>query len=821
MRSEIISTFFDRLRLDIRAASRSLLAHSTVSVVAILLIATGIAANTAVFSLLDTVLLARLPVQDPDGLFQLIVTHRSATHNLFSYGNYEGLRDEFPIFDELIAWSSYDVELEVDGSASKAHMALVSENYWQMLGLQPQLGRLHEDGDDMPGASTAVLGFDFWQHDLRGDVDIIGKAIELNGAPFTVIGVGPRGFGGAELDYPRDIYTPILSVSRIWPSQEFFQDRYWLSILVRLRPHLSPIAAEADLKGTWERFLASKGQRPADGWTPRITLAPGATGVSFYVRDQAGEGLVVLSVLVALILLVACANVSGLLLVRATGLRGESALRLAFGASRWRLVSYWFTESGLIVLIGGVLGIFAARWVGQGLLVFLPEGQGGFLDVELNLTMLAYAVAAITLTFLLAGVLPALGVSDLSPALVIKELGSRGGGGRTVLLVRGIVVGQIAICSVLIFGAFLFAESLRNVSNLDTGFDRKDILILNSNLNESEVSGDELMGLTRRAVEELGAVPGVETSTFSKITPLSGSMWWGPAVVPSYELSPNELTTVYINAVGQNYFRTWGIPILKGREFEAFDRYRAVRSAIVSKSFAAHYFDGDAMGKRFSVGHRDDELQNLEIVGVVADTVYSDPRETARECVYVAGDQLQSFRHAVHIRLKAGISGGGGVASDVRRVAQTIYGTPPDLRPVEELFDRVTHRDRLVSYLAATFGTLGLFLSCIGLYGVVSYTLALRRRETTVRMALGAQRIAILRRILIESALMATAGVAIGLSVALASGSLIAKMLYDMDPASPLALAGTAAAMVLAAILMTLPAAFRTALLNPASTLRY
>src|SRR5260221_138629 len=484
--------FIDNLVQDLRYAVRMLLRSPGFSTVVVLSLALGIGANTAVFSLLNTLLLTKLPVRDPDGLCQLIVTHRSATHNAFSYPDYQKLRAGFDIFDGVMAWSASRFEIEINNSPVETRGAFVTGAFYQVLGIKPALGRLIEPGDDTAGGSSvAVLGYSFWERTFARDPAVVGRILRIHGAPFTIIGVTPAEFAGAEVDYPRDVTIPVQAIKAIWPQNNNLvrSDNYWMSVMVRLRPGVTMQSARPVLRDLWPRLLEADGPRPVDGWTQKLTIQLGASGLSG-VRNEFSDALIIVMTLVALVLLIACANIANLLLARATGRRKETAVRLAMGAGRMRLVRQWLTESMLLAALGGCGGVMLAHWITQALLLFLPRGDVGFLAFHLDVRMLLFAAAVSVVTALVFGLLPALHATKAQPGSVMKESSRGSSGGRRPWLARGVVVAQVAVCLVLVIGALLFTRSLQNLSRADFGFRRDSLLLVDVNPAKGGFKGD-------------------------------------------------------------------------------------------------------------------------------------------------------------------------------------------------------------------------------------------------------------------------------------------------------------------------------------------
>ena len=815
----------ENLVQDLRYAIRMLLKSPGFTTVAVLSLALGIGANTSVFSLLNTLLLTKLPVRDPDGLYQLIVTHRSATHNKFSYPDYRKLRDNFDLFDGVIAWHSSTFEIEANNSPLDARGAFVTGAFYQVLGIKPALGRLIEPSDDTPaGSSVAVLGYSFWERTFARDPNIAGKVFRISGAPFTIIGVTPREFTGAELDHPRDVTVPAQALRSVWRQNNALEqsDMYWLSVMVRLKPGVSMESARPALRDLWPKLLEADGFRQVDGWTQKLNIQPGASGLSD-VRNEFSDALIIVMALVALVLLLACANIANLLLARATGRRKEIAIRLAIGAGRMRLVRQWLTESLLLSALGGCAGVMLAQWITQALLLFLPKGDVGFLAFHLDMRMLLFAATVTVATALLFGLLPALHATQAHPGSVMKETSRASTAGRRPWLARGVVVAQVAVCLVLVIGALLFARSLQNLSRSDLGFQRDGLLLVDVNPAKAGYKGDRASFFFKDFLNRLNTTPAFRSAASAFITPLSGNMRWGPVAVPGYIPAQNEMTTVYMNSVSPRYFATMGTPVLAGREFTDADDRNSRRVVIVNESFARRFFQGgNAIGRKFTGGNGTrEDLKDLEIVGVVANTKYGTPREKQKELIAVAIYQGEyGAGGTILARLAPGVSA-DGASAEIRKIAAEIgKEVPVEIRPYSQLFERVLQQDRMVALLSALFGFLAMTLACVGLYGVMAYAVNSRRGEIGIRMALGATRGTVVRMILGESLFLGAIGAAIGIPVALLATRFIASYLFGLTTTDPPALLSAILIMVTVATVAGYLPARVAASLDPVIALR-
>jgi putative ABC transport system permease protein len=812
------------LVLDVGYALRMLRKSPSFTLVAVASLALGIGANTALFSLVDTLLLKKLPVRDPDGLYQLTVTHRTGTGNDFSYPDFEKLRSSFDLFSGVCAWTMGSASADPGDGPRQVRTALVTGEYYQTLGVSPEIGRLIAPEDDKAGGSgAAVISDAFWRRRFAGSQDVLGKTIRVDKVPLTIVGVTPPDFFGAEVGQYSDITFPVHTYERMNPGRDLLRQAssYWLRVMARLKPGVSPAQARSVLLSVWPRLLEADGPAPVDGWTQKLHIEPGNTGYSA-VRLEFSYALLLLMGLMALVLLIACANIANLLLVRATARRQEISVRLALGASRGRLLRQWLTESILLAGLGGALGLLVARWVTALLLLFLPQGGNSFLSFHLNPRVLAFTALLAFLTAILFGLLPALRATRTAPGFILKETGRGLGGGRRGWLTRFVVIAQIAVSLVLVIGAGLFARSLRNLTTMDAGFRRERLLLVDTNPAGAGYKGPRAGAFYRQLLERLASVRGVQSASMSSLTPISGGAWWDPAEVPGYVPAPNETTTVYLNAVSPGYFQTLGTALMAGRDFGARDTAGSPRVAIVNESFARRFFpSADPIGKTFSVA-RNIDMRNLEIVGVVKDSRYSSLREKPRELVYLALYQFgDGVGGTIAIRLAPEASA-AAASSEIRRaVASLGADIPVEIRRFDEQIGRSLQQDRMVAMLSGFFGLLGLFLAAIGLYGVMAYTVSCRTGEIGVRMALGAGRPAVLWLVLRETLLLAGAGALIGAPAALAASRLVATQLFGLSAADPLTISVSTLTILSVAILAGYIPARRASGVDPTVALRY
>jgi len=810
----------DALWVDVKCVARAALKQPVRTILAIVSVAVGIGANTAVFSLFNSLVLTPLPeVRNPDELGQLIISYPIATHNKFCYLDYQRIREGFPGFQNVMGWLSRDLTVYRDTDPIKAKSALVTGDFFEGFGVRPALGRMLMKDDDSAQADSVVLGYSFWKRVFAGNPQVLGTSLRINNANFTVVGVTPEGFGGAEIDVPRDLFVPARAVDRLYPGNKMLTSEtfYWLSLMVRLRPGVTFDSARSEVRLRWPQIFASSGNRNFDDYVPQLVLEPAHTGVS-NVREKFTSALVILQATVASVLLIACTNISSLLLIGVIHRRHEFAVKLALGATRARLIQAWVVESLLLAVVGGCAGLLLTRWITEGLLLFLPNAQDSALRFHISGRTLLFAAGVVILISLLVSLLPALQVNGINPNNAIKE-NTRGAGNRVGLkIIKVVVVLQLAIGFVLVFAALIFTRSLQNVIAGQTGIQRDGLLIATVNAASAKISNAKAIQLAREVLPKINSLPGVRVASFSQITPLSGRIWWDPATVPGYVPAKNELTTVYINGVTPRYFETMGTRILEGRDFSDADGPGSTRVAIVNQAFAQRYFKGSAIGRKFSVGN-EEELRDLQIIGVVANTKYLDPRESPRELVYASAYQCDPFVPTIDIRVD-NPDVMSTVAESARSMILDMYKAPTEIGPYSMLFDRALQQDRLVAILSGLFGVLGIVLSSMGLFGVMAFGVSSRTSEIGVRIAMGAQPRDVVLMIVSEAAQLAAIGLVIGIPLALMAKQLIAGILYGVDTINYAALLGSGIVLVVTALLSAALPAIRASAINPVSLLR-
>jgi predicted permease len=814
----------DSARRELVFALRSLRKRPSFSIMVVATLALGIGANTAIFSILHALVLRQLPVKDPSTLVVL-----SRNQLSLQYPLYRHFKAHSTTLEGVIAFRSAHTRFTSVDRTERIAAALVSGNYFNVLGVMPTLGSVIADEDDaipeQGGARgpVAVLSHGFWLRQFGGQPTAIGASIVLNSRPFTVVGVAPPGFTGTEIGVAPDVFVPMMMVQTIIPGlgTALNQPRSnWLRIIGRLKKGIDIRQAEEELTSLLrpynEDILRDPSVQKFDAnWRrnvlqQRMSLIPGSAGISS-LRQRYAQPLYVLMTVMALVLLIACANVANLTLSRAAARRQELAIRLGLGASRAQLVAQVLLESVLLALTGAASGLLLARLLRDVLLTYLPTEQT--LDAPLDVTVLLFTLLVSIVAALLFGVFPALQSTNVDVAPALRD----GGAGKSarVPFRKSLVIFQIAVSLVVVIGSVLFVRSLYALLAIDTGFARQHILVASV-----DISPGRSLETYQRVLEDVRRLPGVLAAGASDSGPLGTNTGW-TIYIPGYIPKPNEpRSTPWVGFISPQYFKTMMVPLLVGRDFDDSDlRPKAPMKIIVNETFAHHYFGGEN-----PIGHMvglDRDTFDVEIVGVVKDTKYTGLREEPIRMVYVPyrpGPWGAGF--ALHVRTSGEPT---ALASAVRQtVARLDAGAPVfDMRTAEEEIGRSLLRDRLIATITTLFGGLALLLASIGLYGVLSYGISQRTREFGIRIAVGAEAHRILRLVLREAAWVIGLGVAAGLATAWALGRLIGHLLYDVTPGDPLSTAIAVAVLVSVGFVAAWLPAHRASKVDPIRALRY
>jgi predicted permease len=796
--------WIERLWQDLRYAARGMRRAPGFAAVAVASVALGIGANTAIFSLIDALMLKSLPVPDPDGLY-LVSLGLDGSMDSLSYRIVRELADRKEIFSAVGGFTAWTFPVGSPGAIHNTPGALVTGRFYQTLGLQPSAGRLLMPDDDEPGvAPVTVISDGYWQRQFGRDPEAVGRTIRVAGVNVTIVGIAPRGFTGANAGAVADVTMTIAMLPLVKPEAAALlgPGNFWLRALARLRDGVSAPQVAARLASVWPA-VAERAVSPS--WPPdrkrdiiqaRFTFKPGGTGWT-YLRQIYRTPLLVLMACTGLVLLIACANVATLLLSRAAARQREIAIRLAIGAARTRIARQLLTESALLSFVGAAIGV-ALAWVLSRVLLntISNERFPMVFDLAPDGRVLGFAAGAAIATGLLFGLAPALqGVSAATR--------------RRSRLLSALVSIQAGLSLLLLIGAGLFVRTLMNLENVDTGFQSEGVLLVDLEGRRS-TAPPELVDAVRR-------VPGVIAASISTHTPLSGSTWSDPAV-PAGQILPKRDNAIFIGA-GPGFFETMRIRLLTGRDFSTRDAQGAPRAAIVNEAYARRYFgERSPLGEHLSAMVRG-QSADLEIIGVVQNTVHSGLRGAPPPSIYVSYYQLpDNIPSTIEARVRGRM---GQAAQDIQKAVQTkLPESSIEVRALSAQVDATMTQERILATLASGFGVLALVLACIGLYGLLHYTVARRTREIGIRMALGARPGGVIGIEIWRALRLVTLGIALGLPGVSIASRWLKSLLFGIAPSDPATVAGAAFVLVLAALGAAYVPARRASQIDPITALR-
>jgi predicted permease len=829
---------------DLKYGLRSLVKRKGFAAIAVLTLALGIGANTAIFTLVNAVMLKSLPVSHPEELvlFSDTAGEGTSTHDTpmtgewqrFSYPSYLYFRDHNQSFQDLTAFRSGESRLSVrrgavQGAATRASGHLVAGNYFSLLGVSPLRGRLLTPEDDKPNAPpAAVMSYRYWDQELNRDPSIVGQTFIVNGANFTVVGITPQEFFGTRVRRAPDFWLPLAFQPQVELRKSYLDDNQvsFLMLLGRLKPGVSLDQAQAGVNLQLQQFLTDlAGSKLTDErrrgiQSTSIKLAPGNGGISV-LRLLYSKPLHMLMAIVGMVLLIACANVGSLLLARATARKSEISLRMALGASRWRIIRQLLTESMLLAAVGGICGVLLAQW-GVTLLVSLVAKEAP-LDTRPDSGVLAFTVVVSIVAGLLFGLVPAVRASKTDLATARKEKArTRSRLGRFSLS-SAMVVLQVGLSMVLLTGAGLFARSLLNLQNENVGFDRSNLLLVGIDPRLAGYKPAELPALYQQIFDRLSNLPNVRSVSMGTYSPMSGTHRASSIDITGYTPQPDEDIIIEDMLAGPKYAETLGIPVLRGRDLNIRDTVSAPRVALVNETFANKYFkDQNPIGRTLSADD-DDNRKTLEIVGVIGDIKTADAREKQDPALYRPILQIaDESAYTVNIEVRTN----GDPNSFTNAVRQTINDVDDNIpifgvTTLEAQVRDTLRQDRLIAQLVSFFGALALMLACIGLYGVMAHGVARRTNEIGIRMALGARGGNIAWMILRETLTLVVIGLVVGVPTALFAARFISAQLFGLQPADPAALIGAAVVLTVVALLAGYVPARRASRVNPLNALRY
>jgi putative ABC transport system permease protein len=822
----------DALLQDLRYAIRALRSSPGFAAVAILSLALGIGANTAIFSLIDSVILKTLPVSHPEQLVQVTM---GTDGGYYTNPIWEQVRDRQDVFSAIFAYGGGRFNLAAGGEARYAQGNYVAGKFFETLGLRTVLGRTFTMADDRRGCpGTAVLSYGFWQKEYGGRGDVVGKNISLDNHPFEILGVVAAGFTGVDVGSAMDLYVPICTekIIRGETSALDMRSAWWMRVIGRPKPGVSADQATARLKTLAPSIFEAttppnwKADDKAAYRKRTFETQMVANGLS-NIRRQYQQALIILIVITGVVLLIACANVANLLLARSAARQREIAIRMALGSGRGRLIRQLFTESLVLSLTGAALGILFAQWGTRLLVGFLSVGGGKvFLDLSIDSRVLGFTAGVAILTGLLFGLAPAWRGTRVNPQSAMKanargvvtldKPGSKFGIGKAL------VVLQVALSMVLVVGAGLMLTTFFKLETLDAGFEREHVLLASVDLRNGHYPPERRGAVYREMLEHLRAIPGVRSAGDSNMTPISGGFWNDTLEIEGYASKSRDDTLVYFNEVSDRYLETMGIDLVAGRDFNAHDTTESPKVAIVNQTVSQKFFGGqNPIGKRYRTENGNKMSDWVEIVGVMKDTKYGTLREETLPTAYVPASQNAKPRESITFEVRAAAGAPTVLISAVKSaIAQVNRDVSLQFKTLAVQVDESLARERLLATLSGFFGGLALMLAMIGLYGVMSYNVARRRNEIGIRMALGAEQARVLRMVLGEVAILISIGLAIGLGTAIGTTRFVESFLYGMKPNDPWTLSLGAGVLALVAVLAGFLPARRASRLDPMSALR-
>ena len=827
-------TWLEQFASDLRYAARTLRKSPGFAAIAVVTVALGIGANTAIFSFVNAMVIRPLPVERPNELVLLVPTDSHVGSLGFSYPLFEAVRDENRTLAGVFVMAGGPMHVSVDGQAELAPGGgqYVSGSYFSTLGVEAISGRTFTAAEDkVPGQNPlAVISYGYWRRRFALSPSAVGKTIYLNGIPFTIIGVtGPR-FFGIVVGHPPDVTVPMTMYPVLNPGGMELNNpgSWWLTPMARLKPGVSTAQATADLSAILEHYLEAQG--PAMGLKAKslsMRLEPGAWGLS--IRSKGLRFATLLMTLVGLVLLIACTNVANLLLARGAARQKEIAVRVSIGAGRSRLIRQLVTESLLLALMGGVVGFLFSSWGVQGLLKLAPQ-EIASVDLSPDIRVFVFTGVTALLAGLLFGLVPAWRVTRISLVQGLQG-GVRQGANDSHRnrLGNGLVVSQVMLSMVLLFLAGLFTHSLQELLSVDLGFRPEHVLVFSLDPSLVGYQGSRLVGLYKNLLVHAEAVPGVTSATLSRGGLVSHESWGGGVYVPGYVPQPGEFMGSRFNPVGPNFFQTAGIPILLARDFRDQDNENAPKVAIVNETFARHFFGEQngvqrALGQMLGLGVHQN-LGQFQIVGVAKDSKQRTLSEPPVSVVYFPfwqADLPPSLIGQMTLEARTAAEPSGttnSIRHELLAVEKNlpIYGVKTLTEQVQESLEG----ERFFARLVSSFGLLALLLASVGLYGLIAYSTVRRTSEIGIRMALGAHHREVFA-LVIGGALRLTAlGVVIGLALAIAAGRAVSSMLYGVSAADPLTILGASLLMFGAATLAGFLPARRAMRVDPMVALRY
>jgi len=816
---DVRGRWLEDLGKDLQFALRGMRRSPGFTAVAVASLALGIGANTAIFTLIDAVMLRSLPVRDPGRLVLVTRVMGDGNPGSVSYPIYEHLRDGMASLAGAEAETAATATIVMDGSDELLDAEWVSGTHYGVFGLQPAAGRLLGPADDTPApmAPAAVISYRYWQRRFALDPGAVGKTFTIRDRTFTIVGVTPAGFEGTRPGRDPDVTLPLQMM--LTAEQRGEPTNNMLYLLARLRPGVSRAQADAELQVLWSAFQAKVAATLPIKDQPtilkqRAAVFPASNGFNA-LEYRYRQALFLLMGIVGLVLLLACANLSGMLLARAASRRREVSIRVAIGASRARVMRQFLAESLLLAALGGAAGLLLARWLSHGLVTMLANGGTLLLTVDPDWRVLAFTAGIALLACLLAGLAPGLHAlgNAVNPAL--KEVRARGGFGFGKVL----VIAQLAISMVLAVGATLFIGTLVNLHAVDPGFQAGGVLTFGVRVNRPYPPARSF-AVQQELLAHLQSIPGVVAASATQVMALGGGLWTRNVQVEGYAFRPDESEEVGFNAIAPHYFATLATPLLAGRDFSERDTDTSQKVTIVNESFARYFF-----GARTAIGRHVTSVKvTYEIVGVVKDALYRNLRDSRIKTMYIPwtqrpGDQPSSYAYLARAASGDPLRLSAMAERAVRETDSELRIRAP--RTYSAMVDQGLVNERILATLGGFFGLVALVVAALGMFGVMAFQVSRRMNELGVRMALGARRADIVGLVLREVAAMLVIGVAIGVSGALALSGLARNLLFGLRPTEPGAFALSAAVLCLSALAAAWLPARRASGIDPVSALRH
>ncbi len=822
----------ERLWQNLRYTIRVLAKNPGFTTIAILSLALGIGANTAIFTLINALLLRNLPVRQPERLVQLVAV-RPDGKVPFSYPMFREVERGQRVFTGLIGWGTGGMQsVEVNGILSQNHVVAVTGNGYSELGVAPLLGRLLIPEDSNPSSGTtsqvAVLGYEFWQSRLGGALDVVEKQIRIEGHPFSIIGVTRKWFAGMTTGQPPDITIPITAYPALMEGNEFTLDSrsiLWLSVIGRLKDGVTIEQARAQLQSFWPDVLLATASTERPG--PRrqrflsmgLEVSSAAKGFTSGLRSQFARPLYVLAGIVGLILLVACVNLANLMLARAAACSHEMSVRVAIGASRWSLARQVLTESLALSLVGALLGLAFAFWGSRLLVLLMTQGSlfPATLDVSPDLRVLSLTASVAILTGVLFGIAPAWRSSREDPATVLQQ-NARNLSGGTGNLSKALIITQVGLSLVLLLGAGLLARSFEKLCSIDLGFQKESVLEIALYPKPGGYQNLDLNSYHMQLLARISSLPGVGSVSFGDATIPSPQGWHDTVSQMTADSSTGIRLMANAAMVSPGFFRTLGIPLLRGRDFNETDDEKHARIAIVNSNLAERLFpNGDAIGKTIRFGFMPD-YENIEIVGIARNARIFDIRDATTPVIFLSSFQYPHEWGGLIVRTKEAPE---ALAKTIGHEVESLgHEYVLRTRTVAQTISAELVEERVTAMLSGFFAALAILLASIGLYGLMSYAVTRRSREIGIRVAVGAQRANVLWIVLRETLVLALFGIAIGIPSALAATRLIASMLFGLSPIDLPTITGVSLLLLLVALFAGYLPARRASAIDPIVALR-